>query len=305
MASIFTQLGNFSNSLAGIQQNLGINTLYNIIFQVIAARKDASGNLITKEIEVQPLAVLPSEIGYLLPNRATVTQTPGGSWKDSYGMGLTQVTISGTFGVRQRLVGGIMKDGYRRMIEFKERIMKWSNTNLKNIDPNPDTLSQMDILLVERLGDWGTLDNIVFYLNFYDFYQNEYFSIDLKSMQIIESTQRNNLPMYTLSLMQLGELIKTISYDPVLISLLFVRDTMAEIQSVFESVEGVAAPFIGGIQAGSIVSTGLIAGISRTLPSVISLFTGAAVRAALNVPPQVSVLGLGKIGSEFSTITGV
>ena len=245
----------------------GDNVLYNIIFQVVAAVPDKEFGEITKEIEVQPLAVNPNNINYTYPSRVRITQTPGGAWKDSYGMGLTRVTIVGEFGQNPRLVGAIMKSGYRRMIEFKDRVMKWSNL----VATPQDTIvggkpNWNDRLLLDRLGTWATQEGIKFYLNFYDFYQREFFSVNADSLQIVESARRNNLPSYTVALTEIGRLKYAASSDPTLVGLWTAEQIIEQLGSALEDFESLLDnAYINSVLAVASTLKGTLNGIGQLI----------------------------------------
>lgn len=214
-----------------------------ILFQLI--KLDTETNNST-EILVVSFAVMPTDISYNYVTRASIVQTTGADevngFKESYGRGLTRVNINGTFGYKNRLVGTEWKSGWTRLIEFRELVFKLSNLQQGQ--------SRRKILGVNTtVYDNSFLkDNEVIVVNFFDFYNQEKFAVNLDTFNIIESVSRNNLPSYQLSLTELGDYVYTKSSDLVLNALLkyetvigSIVDTADEILSNISNDAGLKA----------------------------------------------------------------
>ncbi len=202
-----------------------------IVFQLL--RKNLAGidepARIWKEIKVVTLAVKPSFIDYNYRNRSQINQTQERSgFVDKYGMLFTQVNMGGSFGIQPRRVGLSLKDGYTRLMEFRDEIVKKSNRVNDELDQKEGT---SQIFGGNNLGSDANA-KYVYAVNFYDFINNEMFAIDITTFSIrLDSAFNTVLPTYKLGFQEIGDIIKVNTMDGVLRALLAVSSVMDTIEN--------------------------------------------------------------------------
>ncbi len=188
-----------------------------IIFQLI--RKNLKGNDASqrawKEVKTFHLAVKPALITYAEGSRASITQTsPNSGFVDKFGSKLVQVTIVGTFGIQPRRQGLVLKDGYTRLLEFRDELFRQSQ-------------------LARQQKEDGDGNQYVYAVNYYDFINNEKFVINFDTFVRTLDAKRNPFePIYQLSFTALGEPIEEVTTsDPILQWLLTVDEIFNEIDT--------------------------------------------------------------------------
>jgi hypothetical protein len=184
-----------------------------LIFQLVKFNTETQK---VTEILVNSLVVLPRSISYFYTSRAAITQTRGDKevvgFVDKFGRGLTRVQIRGVFGTMPRRVGLELKNGWTRLVEFRELVFK-----LSHILQGQETSENRYMTLAKA----GLLqENDIIAVNFFDFINDERFSVNLDQFQINEDVSSNNLPIYVLIMTELGEIIETKTSDPTLSVLL-------------------------------------------------------------------------------------
>lgn len=188
-----------------------------VVFQLLRknlAAKDAASRT-WEEVKVVALAVKPTYIEYRYPNRAQVNQTSErGIFVDKFGMGMVHVEMAGTFGSKPRRTGLQMKDGYTRLIEFRDEIVRKSNRVNDELDQKEG----------KRLIGKNTVDanaKYVYAVNYYDFIYDEMFAINIEHFSIRpDATVNTMLPHYRLSFQEIGDTFKVESKDGLLRTLL-------------------------------------------------------------------------------------
>ena len=186
-----------------------------LIFQLVKFNTETK---ISTEILVVSMAVMPTDISYTYTSRSAIAQTRGNNevdgFRETYGRGLTRISINGTFGYKNRLIGTEWKSGWGRLIEFRELVFKLSNLQQGQ--------SKRKILGVNTQAYDNSFlkDNEVIVVNFFDFFNQEKFAVNLDTFNIIETAQRNNLPAYQLMLTEISDYVFTLSSDLVLNALL-------------------------------------------------------------------------------------
>lgn len=185
---------------------------------------------IWQEIKVVILAVQPSYVDYNYRGRSQIHQTQERSgFVDKYGMLFTQVNMGGSFGVQPRRVGLSLKDGYTRLIEFRDEIVKKSNRVNDELDRQE---GQTNIF-------GNTVDvnaKYVYALNFYDFINSEMFAIDISTFNIrLDAGYNTVLPTYKLGFQEIGDIIKVETKDGVLRAQLDTALVIDFVQNVMDS----------------------------------------------------------------------
>lgn len=168
-----------------------------IVFQLL--RRDLSNpdsNWV--EHRVVPLAVKPTAIRYGYSGRSSEVQTiPGHGFIDRYGRALTAVTLFGTFGVQPRRAGLIPKDGFTRLLEFRDEVFSLSHQARKR--------------------DGDDTAEYVYAVNYYDFINDERFAVDLKSFSPDWNARRSTIEaQYSMTLIELGPIVEAETRDPLL-----------------------------------------------------------------------------------------
>jgi hypothetical protein len=98
------------------------------------------------------------------------------------------------------------------LVEFRELVFK-----LSHILQGQETSENRYMTLAKA----GLLqENDIIAVNFFDFINDERFSVNLDQFQINEDVSSNNLPIYVLIMTELGEIIETKTSDPTLNALL-------------------------------------------------------------------------------------
>jgi hypothetical protein len=101
------------------------------------------------------LVIRPEELVRTDPSRLLVTQSLGGAWADSFGPGISQITISGHTGWRRREFDD--DDGLARFARLKENVFdRWHDERERNqrqgIDPN-----QVKLIFSDALDDFSVV----------------------------------------------------------------------------------------------------------------------------------------------------
>ena len=177
-----------------------------IVFQVVVLNTESNE---AKELHAVSLAVFPSSLSYTYPSRAAIEQTVEdnkgiGGFRDEPGRGLTTVNIRGTMGYAHRREGLTLKSGWQRLREFRELVVK-----LGHVVPAGNYSYDLALLMVQKYGMEPFTDKDVICVNFYDFLNDEQFSVDIRSFNILESTAQNRLPTYSINMQEVGPIVAT------------------------------------------------------------------------------------------------
>ncbi len=275
-----------------------------VIFQLL--RKNLAGinepARIWNEVKVVTLAVKPSFIDYNYRGRSQINQTQERSgFVDKYGMLFTQVNMGGSFGVLPRRVGLSLKDGYTRLIEFRDEIVKKSNRV-------NDALDQKELNAVAPTNAYGqtlqadTNARYVYAINFYDFINDEMFAIDISNFNIrLDAAFNTVMPTYKLGFQEIGDIIQVATKDGVL-------KMQLAIASVIDSIQNDLDVAVNTISSSPIFQVAEL-GVSyfddmnyqlANLATVLSLY-GAAIAGTVTQSLQAS--GITK-GITFSSVKG-
>lgn len=163
-----------------------------------------------KEIKVFAMTVKPSVLTYSEASRVAVTQTtPEEGFIDKYGSQLMQVRMSGTFGLQPRRQGILIKDGYTRLLEFRDEVFRASN-RVRQFEGEKN----VNFLKEQQNGSY------IYAINYYDFINDEQHCINFSSFVRTLSAVRNPFETtYDLSFTTLGKPIQVTIKDPLLILL--------------------------------------------------------------------------------------
>jgi hypothetical protein len=210
--------------MASIRLKKGNAIIFQLLRKNLAGQDDVARSW--KEIKVVTLAVQPSYIDYNYRGRSQINQTQERKgFIDKYGMLFTQVNMGGSFGSKPRLIGLSLKDGYTRLIEFRDEIVRKSN----RVDDELDQQEGQSSIFANTV---NINAKYVYAINFYDFINDEMFAIDISSFNIrLDAGFNTVLPTYKLGFQEIGDTIKVETKDGVLRALLLISQTINRIQN--------------------------------------------------------------------------
>jgi hypothetical protein len=268
---------------------LSIKTADVVIFQLIRRNlrgKDASQRT-WKEVRTFEMAVKPAVITYTEGSRSAITQTsPNAGFIDKFGSRLIQVSMVGTFGIQPRREGIEFKDGFTRLQEFKTELFRTSQ-------------------LARAQKEDGEGNQYVYAVNFYDFINNERFTINLDTLVRSLDARRNPFePTYQLNFTALGEPIEeATTSDPVLIVLLAVDKLFDEGNKALSTVLNNSAirAISGGVELMDALGSS-----AENIASLITMYTAAIAGQIASLSQGSSTLRLlSDAESEIGRIVGI
>lgn len=251
-----------------------------IVFQLI--RRDLKANTDWQEASVFAMAVKPTTLRYEYGSRAAIAQTtPDEGFVDKFGSRLTRVSMMGTFGLQPRRQGIEIKDGYTRLLEFRDDVFK----RLQQARPT------------KQDGE----SRFVYSLNYYDFIYDERFAVNLETFTPEVNARRNPFePTYHLSFTSIGPIQQVQTKDGLLAALLAFSDmlTMAE-DGLTGAVDALRAlPAVSEIMFGA---SALLTGI-ETLGETIEKI--AALSSMYNGALAGQTAKTGAISSKVNSFIG-
>jgi hypothetical protein len=211
------------------------------------------------------LAVMPQQFQYRLMSRDAMTQTDSRVFLNRYAYQPERCSINGHFGIEPRYVAGTVMDGFTRLSQFEESIIRKSKESKFPNDASP----------------------YIYALNYYDFWFHRFGNINIETWNLHANAKENTqLPRYSLDFLIIGDLIKAEGLDPLLIGLKnlampggMLDAGLASVNSVLAGAEGVTK-WIGAGVAGLQITAATInsasnfisgitnGGISRTYSNV-------------------------------------
>lgn len=207
---------------------LSIPQISAVVFELVKVNIDqyAAKNYRAEQIQVVYLAVLPESIRYSLMSRDQIQKTENTTIVNKLSYSPQLVQLRGTFGKKPRLIAGSYLNGWDRLMQFKENIVKLSKESSLPNDPQ----------------------RYIYALNFYDFQWQEFGSINIQSFDIRgEARENTQLPRYDITFYLIGDLIKAQSNDPLLFALqsLFVPGgIVSNVIGDVNQILGDASPFL-------------------------------------------------------------
>jgi len=262
---------------AGIQLN-------HFIFQLVALDVDPNSATYQqgRELLVRELVVKPESIQYNYNGRNVAYQTAKAIFLDKFSPAPVRISFRGTFGKEARREGLVMKDGHTRMIEFRESMTKGYWTELS--DEEMKSLLGLNVTVK---------DTEVVVINFYDFWHNERYQVDIQRMRTTSDTNRHVLlSFYDFQLLAIGKPVP-LSSPTKNATLWFMQEGSA----LMERATGQLNSFASSVQSNEIYqaaewSTELVA----NLPSLIN----GVVQSA---GPILQTLKGGALKETYTTLT--
>jgi len=163
-----------------------------------------------EQIDTIYLAVTPEDYNCDTQGRNAVTQTTNKIFVDRHENRYKRITISGTFGDTPRLIGGTFMDGWNRLKQFEDRVIKMKlETYYDKEKAIQDDIDKNKVILA---------------VNCYDFLFQEFGVINLENFNIRSNARQNSkLIQYRFTYDIIGDLISTKETfsegDPLLYSL--------------------------------------------------------------------------------------
>lgn len=175
---------------ADAAKHIAAHALNQYTFQVVTGEGNNK-----RQVALMTLAVKPESVETILPSRTVVTQTVGGAFLDSFGLGLAKIRISGTTGRKSRMVGTSALSGLEQIRFLRDEIFRQSHDpsfSAPGQPPRPDPTQEGDIYTVY----------------FYDWQMDEAYVVNIDSLRIRRSLDRNHLYAYTIEMTVLDRLDK-------------------------------------------------------------------------------------------------
>jgi|GEM_PF-4418606 len=213
-----------------------------------------------EQVDVIYLAVFPTQAFYRLASRNSKRQTLNKVFVQKFGWQPEQVRLAGTFGQEPRLIAGSFMDGWSRLKQFEEDIVKKSN----NLD---DT-------------------NIIYVLNYYDFYHQKYGSINIEDFSIsANADEHSTLIRYNCNFTIIGELVETNNKDFLLEGLknIFGEDgIIGDLTDTLNSASDIISPVTQALGGLEVLSSSFSTLLSASMSSL-SNYTAASKKVYSNI----------------------
>ncbi|MGE5683442.1 MAG: hypothetical protein ACM34K_21490 [Bacillota bacterium] len=234
------------------------------------------------QIDTVYLAVMPESYSFKTRGRNSIQQTGEDVFIDKYPNAPERIGISGTFGDMPRLIGGTFLDGYTRLKQFEERIikMKLESYVLKEEMISKDIDESKAILAV----------------NYYDFLWQKFGSISLNDFDVRCNARENTqLIRYSFDFILVGELINVkadiLENDPLLIGLETVLGPAA--QSVIDNSvnwllwqAGYGTKWLGALDVVNVVSS-----LCSEIKDILGNYKAGAQKEYSNIKTGIQNIG--------------
>jgi hypothetical protein len=171
-----------------------------IVFELVKIKEEdyQAGRYKAVQDEVVFLAAFPDQFDYSLVARDAVSQTYSNVFLEKYDFAPERCSISGTFGVKQRFIAGTYMDGWSRLKQFENDIIRKSKK-------------------VQLGAANGDEERFLYALNYYDFWWQRFGNINISSFRIRGSARENTqLVRYSSDFLIIGDLIDVESNDMLL-----------------------------------------------------------------------------------------
>jgi hypothetical protein len=202
-----------------------------VVFQLVSL--DSSTTVTV--IDTIYLALLPNNFGYGLQSRDSIVKTHSQVFTNAVDYAPEKVRISGTFGQRPRYMAGTYMDGWSRLKQFEDTIVRKSKT---------------------RDGDTH------YAINYYDYVFQRFGSINIGDWSIDGNADSNaQLVPYALNFVITGDLILVDNTDPLLYML----------QKVYSPVDGIYKSIVAA--ADSLAASLAIVSIAAEIVEIASVLT--------------------------------
>ena len=167
-----------------------------------------SGDADVVTLAVHPFLVRPAEIRYQDTSRSRVQQTTGGGILTRAGRALQQVSLTGTFGVKERSLGVFVGTGDQRFKRMWHEIVRLSDAvTEEHVNAEKFPIASPTLSRALRAYD---KERSTFFVNFYDFWHNAAFECHVQSFGFRKAARgaaAAGLTHYTMALTEVGPIV--------------------------------------------------------------------------------------------------
>ncbi len=261
------------------------------MFQLMALRVQ-DGELHITEVERMPLVTRPETISNNFKAGTNIARRRSGFFSDEAGVIAGQIQIQGSTGVKKRRYKGTMVDGFTRMNMFRDRIFRLSHTinkadatkllsNYRGIVPMDINIANATALGSYVLQRQYLGDDIVYAVNWYDFWNDEKFCVDITTFSIQSTAKQMYNRRYSIAMTVLGAPLEVTSQS------LLERTLLAVPTIAHEGSERLLIDDILNISSDILKTTGIgdtylepakksVNVILSVLPVIVETFTGSS-----------------------------
>ncbi len=258
---------------------------------------DGPTNGLTFPLGVHPLLTAPRDLVYVDQSRSPVRESGLGSVKSTAGRALRRVQLSGSFGVESRGLGPYIGTGEVRFHRFVNEVVRLGEAlSREDVKAATDVIRGTPGLpLLIRAYDPG---RHVPYVNFYDFLNEQSFSVTVRSFQHSIHHDRggaSGLRWYQMQLEEEGDLV-TSTTAQVLTTLFDGLTTWSAVSDAIETYANVPAL----VQAAASIPNIAIAQFNATVAAVQDAIVSAqAITGGFTPPARLP----GLAGSSDDSVT--
>ncbi len=254
-----------------MKQKFAIPRADYVVFQLVSMTANSTQ---IEVIDTIYLALLPENFSYGLQSRDSITKTHSTTFINQVDLAPERVRISGIFGQERRLMAGTYMDGWSRLKQFEETIVRQSKQN----------------------------DNGTYYsINYYDYLFQRFGTINISDWSIDGNAASNTrMIKYSLNFVITGDLVLVKEQDNMLTALQYVYSPVDGIyKKLIDEAESLIAdsPMISeGLEilqitmeaASALVDVACVissaySAISGIVPTVRSAYTQGVAQPAMKV----------------------
>lgn len=207
-----------------MKQKFALPQINYLVFELVRIKVEdyLNAEYRAEQEEVIFFATKPGTFDYRLTARDAIAQTDNTVFLTKFDFQPERCSITGTFGEAPRLIAGSYMDGWSRLKQFENDIVRKS----KKVSTPED----------------GDQDRYIYALNYYDFWWQRFGHINIQSFAVRGNAQENTqLPRYSCDYIIIGELIDALSKDPLLTSLKYLFGNGGIIDDALTNVNGLLA----------------------------------------------------------------
>lgn len=200
-----------------------------VIFELLRFKVDdvtRTGDIIgaAESVDVIVMDVLPTRFTYEFTGKNGINSAlgDGNNTVIRGGEAPRRITLQGTFGQRYISRGGVTRNGYERLQQFKNLARKSLSVNDSFPENLPDSF------------------RYVYGMNYYDFNERYWEAINIESFMIEKDARTHSIvPTYSVKMIGLGKIIDAIPKDPLLRNLKIAIKVQEELDKINNEILGV------------------------------------------------------------------
>lgn len=256
----------------------GGNQLNIIILEVGMIFNDETLESLGRNVQtvtVHPLLVAPTSIHYSDASGVSVARTVGGSIRTAGPRQLRRVSLQGTFGAESRGMGLYIGNGDVRYQRFYKEVVRMAAAlSQADVDENIDRLNGTPF--ISLLTKTYNPDTTQFYVNFYDFWHDRAFEVDITSFDTDRAHTRggaSGLTHYSMNLQEVGPLVTGSPMQQVIAALMTGLTAWSSVNDVINSytLDTIVEAAVGPLGVAASLMTESVNAVSAQLDSVTSL----------------------------------